>query len=163
MGMSFRPPATAAQVVFGLKQNTPAPLTETFRAMITQVLSVGTFHGSLDYDSQFETSYVNNNNQTATHRITQVACSLQDNIASIRTPQMTPGKLVRNVFDPVLSDVFQTCPSWTLDQTDGDIWMSRMALSHGLNVIAEVRAPLGETAAGTAPAAFGTVEFLAMN
>ena len=37
MGMSFRPQASAAQVIFDLKRLTPAPLEETFRAMIAQV------------------------------------------------------------------------------------------------------------------------------
>ena len=163
MGMSFRPPSTAAQVMLDLKQLAPAPLEESFRAMMAQVLSVGTFHGSLDYDGQFETAYVTNNIQTATHQVTRVVCSLRDNNASLTAPQMTPGKLVRKVLDPVLSDVFQFCPSWALDQTDGDIWMSRMALDNGLNIIVEVRAPLSQPIEGEATGAFALIEVLAMN
>ena len=163
MGMSFRPPSTAAQVMFDLKHVVPAPLEDSFRAMMVQVLSVGTFHGSLDYDGQFKKAYVTNNIQTATHQATRVVCSLRDNNASLTAPQMTPGKLVRKVLDPVLSEVFQICPTWTLDQTDGDIWMCRMALSHGLNVVVEVRAPLSEPIKGVAPGAFALIEVLAMN
>ena len=165
MGLPFRPPANAAQVIYDLKQLTPAPLEETFRATIAQVLSVGTFHGSLDYDAHFETAYVENGVQTATHRTTPVVCAFQDTIATLTAPQMTPGKLVRQIIDPVLSDVFETCPSWTMNRAQGEIWHTRLALKHGLNVIVEVRAPLAEMHCqlDAAPGAFAVVQVVPMN
>ena len=165
MGMPFSPSANATQVIYSHENVVPAPLKETFRAMITQVLSVGTFHGSLDYDGQFETSYGQDNIQTATHQTTQVACALQDNLASLTAPQLTPGNLVRQVLDPVLSDVFQICPSWTLGPPQTDLWLGRLDAPNGLSIMIEVTpaASAPSSAAQAAKGAFVRVEAVVMN
>ena len=165
MGMSFHPSTNAAQIFSDSKELVPAPLKETFRAMITQVLSVGTFHGSLDYDGLFETSYGQDNIQTATHQVTQVGCELQDNLASLTAPQLTPGNIVRQVLDPVLSDVFQICPSWTLGPPKTDLWLGRLDAPNGLSIMIEVT-PAASAPSGPAQAAKGAfvrVEAVVMN
>jgi hypothetical protein len=135
MGMSFRPTTNAAQAIMDIKNPAPAPVDATFRAMIAHLMSVGTFHGSLDHDSQFITSYVESTTQVATHQYTGAICTLLDNTAELSMPGMTSGSMVRKILDPVLADVFQTSPSWQIDSKSHDSWYGRIDAPNVLSII----------------------------
>ena len=161
MGLSFRPHAAAIQNIIDSEFLSPATLEDTVRAMILEVMSHGTAHSSLDESPQFQTSYAHNDIRVARQLVRPFSCEMKNGVAHLSVPGRTTEDLVYDVLDPVLADLFECCPVWSLDENALENWYGRVTLADGWNMIIQCTPKADFIGAGAA--AFATIEHVEMN